>query len=156
MKRLAAILLLFVTCAANAAMPEGHAKLSAAEWKAIQQVIGDQLRALKAGDGAKAMSYSVPGIRQQFRTPERFLRMVRQGYGALLDARSNNFLEGAVIGGEIIQPLQLVLPDNTVLVALYTMAKVKDRVKDGTKDGTVEVVWRIAGCVIAPSKSQST
>ncbi len=156
MKRLAAILLLFVTCAVSAALPEGHDKLSAAEWKSIQQVIGDQLRALKAGDGAKAMSYSVPGIRQQFRTPERFLGMVRQGYGALLDARSNSFLEGAVIGGEIIQPLQLVLPDNTVLVALYTMIKVKDRVKDGTKDGQVELTWRIAGCVIAPSKSQST
>ena len=148
MKTLAAILLLFVACAASAALPEGHDKLPAAEWKAIQQVIGDQLQALKADDGAKAMSYSAPGIRQQFRTPERFLRMVRQGFSALLDARSSNYLEGAVIGGEIIQPLQLVLPDNTVLVALYTMVKVKD----GTKDH----VWRIARCVIAPSNSQST
>ena len=148
MKTLAAILLLFVACAASAALPEGHYKLPAAEWKAIQQVIGDQLQALKAGDGARAMSYSAPGIRQQFRTPERFLRMVRQGFSALLDARSSNYLEGAVIGGEIIQPLQLVLPDNTVLVALYTMVKVKD----GTKDN----VWRIARCVIAPSNSQST
>jgi hypothetical protein len=39
--------------------------------------------------------------------------------------------------------LQLVLPDNTVKVALYEMR----RQKDGR--------WRIAGCVIAPSKAQA-
>jgi Domain of unknown function (DUF4864) len=145
---LAGILFAVAALVASAAPPEGHAKLQPAEWKAIQQVIGDQLKALKAGDGTKAMTYSVPGIRQQFRTPEGFLRMVREGYSALLDARSSTFLEGAVIGDETIQPLQLVLPDNTVVVALYTVV----RLKDGQKDGQ----WRIAGCVIAPSTVQST
>jgi hypothetical protein len=129
---------------ASAAPPAGDASLRPAEWKAIQQVIADQLKALKAGDGSKAMTYSVPGIRQQFGTPERFLRMVREGYGALLEARSSTFLEGAVVDGVTIQPLQLVLPDNTVLVALYQMEK--------QKDGR----WRIAGCLIAPSTVQST
>ena len=128
----------------SAAPPSGESTLRAAEWKAIQQVINDQLKALKAGDGSKAMTYSVPGIRQQFGTPERFLRMVREGYSALLEARSSTFLQGAVIGGATIQPLQLVLQDNTVVVALYQMEK--------QKDGR----WRIAGCVIAPSTVQST
>ena len=127
-----------------AAPPEGQGKLHPAEWKSIQLVIGDQLKALKAGDGTKAMTYSVPGIRQQFRTPERFLRMVREGYGALLDARNSTFLNGAVVDGITIQPLQLVLPDNSVVVALYRMEKQKDG------------VWRIAGCVIAPSTAQAT
>ena len=130
--------------AASAAPPSGEATLRPAEWKAIQQVINEQLKALKAGDGTKAMTYAVPGIREQFGTPERFLRMVREGYSALLEARSNTFLEGAVVDGATIQPLQLVLPDNTVLVALYQMEK--------QKDGR----WRIAGCVIAPSTVQST
>jgi hypothetical protein len=129
---------------AFAALPEGHGKLPAAEWETIQRVIGDQLKALKAGDGTLAMTYSVPGIRQQFRTPERFLRMVREGYGALLQARSSTFLKGAVVDGITIQPLQLVLPDNSVVVALYRMEKQKDG------------VWRIAGCVIAPSTAQAT
>jgi len=129
---------------ASAAPPPGDPTLRPAEWKAIQQVIGDQLKALKAGDGSRAMTYSVPGIRQQFGTPERFLRMVREGYSALLEARSSTFLEGAVVDGVTIQPLQLVLPDNTVLVALYQMQK--------QKDGR----WRIAGCVIAPSTVQAT
>ena len=148
MKRIAAIILLAAACAVSAAGREGHDRLPPAEWKAIQQVIGDQLKALKAGDGTKAIAYSAPGIRQQFRSPERFLQMVREGYSALLDARSSTFLEGAVIDDEAIQPLQLVLPDNTVVVALYTMIKVRD--------GQKVVSWRIAGCVIAPSKSQAT
>ena len=45
-------------------------------------------RALKAGDGTKAMTYAAPGIRDQFGTPENFLRMVREGYAPLLAART--------------------------------------------------------------------
>jgi len=141
---LAGIVLAAGVATAFAAPPPGNAALRPAEWNAIQQVIGDQVRALKAGDGTKAISYAVPGIRQQFRTPEGFLRMVRANYRALLDARSSTFLDGAVVDGFTIQPLQLVLPDNTVMVALYTMVKQKDG------------VWRIAGCVIAPSTAQAT
>ncbi|MEO8344872.1 MAG: DUF4864 domain-containing protein [Betaproteobacteria bacterium] len=144
MKYLAGVLCFVVALGASAASPKGHDRLPSAEWKTIQQVIGDQLAALKAGDGTKAMTYAVPGVRQQFRTPERFLRMVREGYRPLLYARSSSFLEGAVVDGQTIQPLQLVMPDNTVLVALFQMEK--------QKDGR----WQIAGCVIAPSTAQST
>lgn len=152
MKRIAAIILMAVACATAAAAREGHDLLPSTDWIAIQQVIEDQRRALKAGDGTRAMTYSAPGIRQQFRTPERFLRMVRDGYGALLTARSSSFLEGAVVDGVTIQPLQLVLPDGSVVVALYTMLKVNDGAKEGERNGS----WRIAGCVIAPSTAQST
>jgi hypothetical protein len=149
MKRLATIVIVAMALAAGASAafavtPPGHAALRSAEWNSIQLVIDDQLKALKAGDGAKAMSYAAPGLRKQFGTPERFMRMVREGFRPLLDARSVAFLDGAVIDGITIQPLQLVLPDNTVVVALYRM----ERQKDG--------VWRVAGCVIAPSKAQST
>jgi hypothetical protein len=149
MKRRAALMFAAVALAAwlpavQAAPPKGHASLQPAEWNAIKEVIGEQLKALKAGDGTKAMTYAVPGIRRQFRTPERFLRMVREGYPALLNARASTFLEGAVVDGITLQPLQLVLPDNTVKVALFTM----ERQGDGT--------WRIAGCVIAASQAQST
>lgn len=126
------------------AAPAGEPTLATAEWKAIQKVIDDQLRALKAGDGAKAMTFAAPGIRDQFGTPEKFLRMVREGYAPLLAARHTQFLEGALIEGAVIQPLRLVLPDDTVLVALYQM----QRLADGR--------WRIAGCVLAPSTVQAT
>ncbi len=129
---------------AFAAPPPAEAGLTAREWGAIRALIEAQLAALKAGDGAKALSFAAPGIRQQFGTPENFLRMVREGYAPLLAARHTQFLEGAVIDGSTIQPLRLVLPDNTVLVALYQL----QRQSNG--------VWRIAGCVLAPSTVQAT
>ena len=148
MRRFLATLLAATALAASAlpanAAPPGHSALQPAEWAAIKEVIGSQLLAMKAGDGTKAMTYSVPGMRRQFGSPERFMRMVRDGYGALLTARDSTFLEGAVVDGITLQPLQLVLPDNSVVVALYRMEKQKDG------------AWRIAGCVIAPSKVQAT
>jgi hypothetical protein len=108
------------------------------EWDAIRKVIGDQLAALRRGDGAHAFAHATPALQRQFGDAENFMRMVRGGYAALLTARYTEFLEGAVIDGETIQPLRLVLPDNAVLVALYTMQR------EGRK-------WRIAGCVLAPS-----
>ena len=140
---LLAAALWLVACAAQAAPPD-LPTLPAKDWQAIRKVIGDQLQALKAGDGAKAMTFAAPGIRAQFGTPENFLRMVREGYAPLLEARHTQFLEGALIEGATIQPLRLVLPDNTVLVALYQMQK--------QADGR----WRIAGCALAPSTVQAT
>ena len=119
------------------------AKLRAADWSAIRQVIGDQRKALKAGDGRKALAFAAPGIREQFGTPENFMAMVRNAYAALLDARYTEFLDGAVVDGAVIQPLRLIAPDNSVLVALYTMEK--------QKDGR----WKIAGCILAPSTVQA-
>ena len=134
----------WLACSLALAAPPGEPTLKATEWTAIRKVIGDQLTALKAGDGVKAMTFAAPGIREQFGSPENFMRMVRDGYGALLAARRTQFLEGAVIDDAVVQPLRLVLPDDSVLVALYQMQK--------QSNGE----WRIAGCVIAPSTVQST
>jgi hypothetical protein len=117
--------------------------LGAAEWKAIKKVIGDQRAALVAGDADKAFAHAAPGIRAQFGSPENFLAMVQSAYVPLVSARYTEFLEGAVIDGNVIQPLRLVAADNTVQVALYTM----ERQKDGR--------WKISGCVLAPSTVQA-
>ena len=140
----AVALLAWLACADALAAPADQVTLRAKEWTAIRKVIDDQLAALKAGDGVKAMTFAAPGIREQFGTPDNFLRMVREGYAPLLDARRTQFLEGAVIDDAIVQPLRLVLPDDSVMVALYQM----QRQPDGQ--------WRIAGCMIAPSTVQST
>jgi hypothetical protein len=106
-------------------------------------VIGDQRAALVAGDAAKAFTHAAPGIRAQFGSPENFLAMVQSAYVPLVTARYTEFLEGAVIDGNVIQPLRLVAADNTVQVALYAMQK--------QKDGR----WKISGCVLAPSTVQA-
>lgn len=135
-----ALLMAPVAAAASTDTPT----LQRAEWKAIEQAIGQQRTALKAGDGARALTFATPALREQFGSADRFMRMVRDGYAPLLAARDTKFLEGAVIEGAVIQPLRLILPDNTVLVAIYQMEK--------QKDGR----WKIAGCVLAPSTVQST
>ena len=117
--------------------------LAPAEWKAIRGVISQQLRALKAGDAEKAFGYAAPGIRRQFGDAGTFIAMVRAGYSSLLTARYHEFLDGAVVDGNVIQPLRLIAPDNTVRVALYTMEKQKNG------------AWRISGCQIAPSAVQA-
>jgi hypothetical protein len=146
--RVAALLLISVALFAVAprgrsAPTAGGSTLPAAEWKAIKKVIGDQRAALVAGDAAKAFTHAAPGIRAQFGSPENFLAMVQTAYVPLVTARYTEFLEGAVIDGNVIQPLRLVAPDNTVQVALYTMQK--------QKDGR----WKISGCVLAPSTVQA-
>ena len=134
-----ALFVLALPFPAAAQSPFSVTALRAAEWKAIESVIREQLAAMKAGDSAKAFAQAAPAIRQQFGTAENFLAMVRTGYGALIAARYTEFLEGAVVEGNVIQPLRLIASDNTVQVALYTMQK--------QPDGR----WKIAGCVLAPS-----
>jgi hypothetical protein len=132
-----------IAIGATAAALPPDVDLPAAEWKAIQGVISAQQTALKKDDGARAFAFATEGLRREFGTPERFMRMVHAGYQPLIDARYTEFLDGAVIDGVPVQPLRLVLPDNTVLVALYTMAK--------EDDGR----WHIAGCAIAPSTTKA-
>lgn len=115
----------------------------AADWDRIRGVVTAQREALVAGDGERAFAFATPALRRQYGSAEAFMRMVRSGYQALVDARYVELLEGAVIEGSTIQPLRLVMPDGAVLVALYTM----ERQRDGS--------WRIAGCVIAPSTVKS-
>ena len=122
----------------------GAADLAPVDWSAIREIIGEQLAALRRGDATRAFAYASTGIRDQFDDATTFLSMVRQRYDVLLTARYTEFLEGAVIDGHTLQPLRLVLKDDTVLVAIYEM----QRDERGS--------WRIAGCVIAPSTVRST
>jgi hypothetical protein len=116
---------------------------SASDWAEIKRVIAAQREALISGDGERAFSFAAPSIRDHFGDVATFMRMVRQSYRPLLEARYVEFLEGAVIGGDVVQPLRLVLPDGTVLVAIYGV----QRQADGG--------WRITACVIAPSTVRS-
>ena len=128
---------------AIATAAQAQAEPSSADWARIKAVIAAQREALVSGDGARAFTYAAPGIRSHFGDVDTFMRMVRQSYAALIDARYVEFLEGAVIGGDVVQPLRLVMNDGTVWVAIYGMQQ--------QRDGS----WRIASCVIAPSTVRS-
>jgi hypothetical protein len=125
--------------------PGGFAQVapSTSDWTEIKRIIAAQREALVSGDGERAFSFAAPSIRNHFGDVATFMRMVQQSYRALLDARYVEFLDGAVIAGDVVQPLRLVLPDGTVMVAIYGM----QRQADGA--------WRISACVIAPSTVRS-
>ena len=127
----------------DAEMARSHARLAPAEWAAIHDVIDAQRHAFLAGDAARAFSFAAPGIQERFGDAATFLAMVRGSYAPLLTARYVEFLEGGVVEGVTLQPLRLVMPDETVLVAIYEMRR-----DDAGR-------WRIAGCVIAPSTVRS-
>ena len=128
---------------ALAAFVQAQPAPSTDDWREIRRVIGVQRDALVAGDGELAFGFAAPSIRRHFGDVATFMRMVRDGYRALTDARYVEFLDGAVIAGDVVQPLRLVLPDGTVMVAIYGMQQ--------QGDGS----WRIASCVIAPSTVRS-
>jgi hypothetical protein len=136
-RRLAIAWVLASACAL--AQVPGVGTLPAQDWREIRSAVEAQRAALVAGDAQRAYGYAARGIREQFGDADTFMTMVRAAYGALIDARDAELLDGAVIDGQVIQPLRLVLPDNTVLVALYSMV----RERGGA--------WRINGCVLAPS-----
>jgi Domain of unknown function (DUF4864) len=131
-------LLLAGVPAARAATP-GPAPADAT---AIRRVIEAQLAAFQRDDGGEAFSYAAPAIQQQFGTPERFMRMVREGYAPVYRPRQVIFEELVVQDGRWVQPLLVTAQDSRVLVALYTM----ERQPDGS--------WRIGGVVLLASRAQ--
>ncbi len=74
MRRLAASLAVAALLATTSASTGG------ADDAAIRQVIGDQITAFEKDDFAAAFDFASRAIRDMFGTPERFGRMVRQGY----------------------------------------------------------------------------
>ena len=132
---------LLVTAAGLAADDAG---LAAADREAIRQVIVQQLDAFQRDDEVEAFSYAAPSIQAQFKTPAEFMRMVRSAYEAVYRPRSTEFLEVFVTDGQVVQPLQVVAPDASVLVAFYLM----ERQPDG--------MWRISGCVLGRPQGEST
>jgi hypothetical protein len=72
------------------------------------------------------------------------MEMVRSNYSVLYMNTSRQFLDPALIDGQVIQPLHIVTRDGETLVALYTLERQPD------------TEWRIGGCELAPSTLHST
>ena len=124
-------------------LAENDAGLDAADREAIRRVISQQLDAFQRDDEIEAFSYASPSIQAQFKTPAEFMRMVRSGYEAVYRPRSTRFLEAFVLDGQIVQPLEVVAPDASLVVAYYLM----ERQPEG--------VWRIAGCVLGRAQGET-
>ena len=66
--------------------------------KTAESVIGGQINAFRAGDHEQAYSYAAPSIRQIFGSTDRFIGMVKKGYGPIYGARNWSFGRGEARG----------------------------------------------------------
>ncbi len=135
-------ILLFVLLVSFGAGP-AQADPGPADRAAIERVIQQQLDAFQADDGKGAFALASPSIREQFGTPENFLALVRQAYPMVYRPRETHFGALDEEDGQIVQKVAFVGPDGVLVTALYIM----EQQPDGS--------WRIAGCIIARTPSES-
>jgi hypothetical protein len=110
----------------------------------IRTVIQQQIDAFRRDDARRAFALASPGVQRVFGTPERFLDTVRASYGAVYRPARVSFLDLVVMGGDVVQPIQVVDRDGGVWVAYYAM----QRQRDGS--------WRTSGChLVQPSRTIS-
>lgn len=102
---------------------------------AIRAVILDQLEAFRADEIDRAFAHASPGIQSMFRTPERFRRMVEQGYPMIWRPERVDVGGIEAAGEALIQTMVFVDRTGQVFEADYRMELV---------DG----VWRIAGVTL--------
>lgn len=100
----------------------------------VSQVIQGQLKAFAAGNRDLAYSYAAPSIQRMFPSPDVFMNMVAQGYGALIAPQSYQFESFQENDGRAVQMVRLTAADGTAWKAYYMM----QQMEDGS--------WRIAGC----------
>jgi hypothetical protein len=118
--------------------------VSAADLSEIRGVIHRQIDAFRRDDAHGAFALVSPGVQQAFGTPERFLDTVRMAYRAVYRPSAVSFLELVVMGGDVVQPVQVTDRSGAVWVAYYAM----QRQRDGS--------WRTNGChLVQPSRSIS-
>ena len=98
MRRRAALFALVAMLAATPAATE-----PGADDAAIRQVIDAQIAAFEADDFTAAFDFASPAIRRMFQSPERFGRMVRQGYPMVHRPAEYRFLESRARGDATLQ-----------------------------------------------------
>jgi hypothetical protein len=120
------------------------ADITGADAAEIRTVIHRQIDAFRRDDARGAFALASPGVQQAFGTPERFLDTVRAAYAAVYRPSRVAFLDLVVMGGDVVQPIQVVDRDGGVWVAYYAM----QRQRDGS--------WRTSGChLVQPSRTIS-
>ena len=115
---LAALLALFWTFPAAAQ--------SEADRAAIRTVIERQVEAFRRHDGPGAFAFAADGIKAMFGTPERFMEMVRQGYGAIYAPRHFAFGEARTEAERVLQIVEFDGLDGSAIAALYEMERQPD------------------------------
>ena len=123
----------------------GDARLTSGDLLEIRTVINRQIDAFRRDDAHGAFALVSPDVQEAFRTPERFLDVVRVSYRAVYRPAAVTFLGLTLIGSDAVQQVQLTDRSGAVWHAYYAM----QRQTDGS--------WRTNGCrLVHPAKSIPT
>ena len=120
------------------------AAVSAADRKAIERVIRDQLDAFGRDDARRAFAHASPDIQRAFRTPGNFMRMVHDNYQPVYRADSVRFIRLELVDKQWMQTIQLVDEEGHVWRALFTMKRLSGR------------TWKVGGCQLVPTSAITT
>jgi Domain of unknown function (DUF4864) len=145
MRRLFSVLLL-LAAAIGIALPApglAQATVSAGDARAVQAVVRAQLDAFAADDAKAAFSFAAPNVREMFGTPERFMEMVRSGYGVVYRPASVAFMPPESSSEGVVQRVQMTDSRGASWLATYLLQRQKDK------------SWRISACVIAPNQGRA-
>ncbi|MGQ0653453.1 MAG: DUF4864 domain-containing protein [Betaproteobacteria bacterium] len=116
-------------------------RVSGTDLAEIRTVINRQIDAFRRDDAPGAFALASPAVQQSFGTPERFLDVVRMAYRAMYRPAKVAFLDLVVIGGDVVQQLQVTDRAGAVWLAYYAM----QRQEDGS--------WRANGChLVQPNR----
>ena len=116
-------------------------RVTGADFAEIRAVINRQIEAFRRDDAPGAFALVSPGVQNSFGTPERFLDVVRMAYRAVYRPARISFLEPMVIGGDVVQQVQVTDRAGGLWLAYFSM----QRQKDGS--------WRTNGChLVQPAR----
>lgn len=121
--------------------PGAEGRVTGSDLAEIRAVINRQIDAFRRDDARGAFALVSPGVQDSFGTPERFLDVVRMAYRAVYRPARVSFLELMVIGGDVVQQVQITDRAGGLWVAYFSM----QRQKDGS--------WRTNGChLVQPAR----
>jgi hypothetical protein len=110
----------------------------------IRGVLHRQIDAFRRDDAQSAFALVSPAVQDSFGTPERFLDVVRMAYRAVYRPANVAFLDLMVMGGDVVQQVQVTDRAGGVWLAYFSM----QRQKDGS--------WRTNGChLVQPGRTIS-
>ncbi len=119
-------------------------KVEQSETIATQTIVRDQLEAFRSGDHARAYSHAAPNIKDYFNTVDRFIGMVKKGYGAIYQSDSYVMGRNTIVNGEIYQEVIITDTVGKQWQAVYTLKQ--------QEDGR----WQITGVKMNPYKGATT
>lgn len=138
---------LFLGAIALPALPQAALPptgLSDSDSRAVRAVVESQLKALAAGDAAKAFSHATPAIQQQFQDAATFDQMVRRSYPMLIRPASVSFYRPLATDDVVVQSVMFRDREGRAWRADYQLQRQPDK------------RWRISGCQVVPGDDAST